>query len=108
MDAAHLAWLKAELGTATDTADLELRYTRLGALRAVALEVLRERLAALLAQPASINVSGVVSINYGETIKALERQILALESGEPLAPDEDADDDVEPFGIIQLVERPRR
>ncbi|MGW3401192.1 hypothetical protein [Streptomyces zhihengii] len=111
MDAATRAWLIAQLGTTTDLTDLDTRYTRLGSSRAVALEVLRERLAALLAQPSTINVSGVVSISYSEIIKALERQITALENGEPPAPDDPADDNTDSssdFGIIRLVERPRR
>ncbi|MEU9014251.1 hypothetical protein AB0D12_31680 [Streptomyces sp. NPDC048479] len=113
MDAAVRAWLLAQLGTTTDTADLELRLTRLGTARPVALEVLRERLASLLAQPASINVPGVVAINFGEIIKALERQIAQLEAGVPPAPDDpDEDGDGLPdgygFDVIRLVERPRR
>ncbi|MFF1916234.1 hypothetical protein ACFVYE_32525 [Streptomyces sp. NPDC058239] len=92
-------------------ADLELRYTRLGTARAVALEVVRERLSELLSSPGSVSVPGVVSINVAANIAAYERQITTLEAGEPPAPDDpadpDADDDGD-FGIIQLVERPRR
>ncbi|MFB9558630.1 hypothetical protein [Streptomyces roseoviridis] len=114
MDAAVRAWLTSQLGTTTDQADLDTRYTRLGTARAVALEVLRERLAALIHdQPSTINVSGVVSLSYAENIKAIERQITALENGEPPAPDDpgtlDPDDGVPGgYGIVQLVERPRR
>ena len=110
MDAAITAWLISQLGTTTDLADLEQRYARLGSARAVALEVLRERKAALvMEQPASIGVSSVVSISYAENIKALERQIAALEAGEPPAPD-DPTDGVSSTGldVIQLIERPRR
>lgn len=113
MDAAVLAWLKAQLGVATDTADLETRLTRLVTARPVALEVVRERLAALRAQPGSVNVSGVVSVNVGENIRAYERQIASLEAGVPLAPDEeDPDGDGTArdtgVGVILLTERPRR
>jgi len=110
MDAAQLAWLRSQLGTATDMADLELRYTRLGTVRAVAIEVLYERKAALIAQPASVNVSSVVSVTFTENIKAIERQIAILESGEPPAPGETPDDttDDTTFGVIRLIERPRR
>ncbi|MFB8122127.1 hypothetical protein ACFVG1_13145 [Streptomyces bacillaris] len=103
------AWLLSELGTTTDVPDLEARYARLRSGRAVAIEVTRERLAALRGQPSTVNVSGVVSVSYTETIKAYERQLAALIAGEPPAPD-DPDDDTsgDGFGLIQLVERPRR
>jgi hypothetical protein len=113
VDAATRAWLLAQLGVATDSADLDQRYTRLGAARAVALEVLYERKAAMvMAQPASLNVSSVVSVAYTENIKAIERQITLLESGQPPAPDDPtspADDTgATGFDVIQLIERPRR
>ncbi|MFD9721006.1 hypothetical protein [Streptomyces sp. NPDC059076] len=113
MDASIQAWLTAQLGTATDLADLEQRYTRLHTARAVALEVIRERLAALRSQPGSVTVSGVVGVNFGENIRAYERQITALEAGEPPAPDDpDEDGDGIPDGTglatIQLIPRPRR
>lgn len=102
------AWLKGELGPDTDLADLETRYQRLGTARAVALEVLRERLAALRAQPSTVNVSGVVAVGYTENIKAYERQIAALENGEPPAPDDPADGSTSSLGMITLHARPRR
>lgn len=112
MDAATRAWLLDQLGTATDLADLEDRYTRLGSARAVALSVLRTRRAALLAQPAKVSVTGVVNVDYAEIIKALERQITELESGRPLAPDEsdpDGDGTVgETMHPIHLIPRRRR
>lgn len=114
MDAATRAWLTMQLGTATDLVDLDARYTRLGTARAVAIEVLYERRAALVhGQPGTVNVPGVVSINVGENIKAIERQIAALEAGTPLAPDEtDPDGDGTAgdtgLGTIRLIERPRR
>ncbi|MGV9226410.1 hypothetical protein ACWDPF_27500 [Streptomyces albogriseolus] len=110
LTAAVTAWLRGELGTTVDLADLEARYTRLGTARAVALEVLRERLAALRAQPSSVNVSGVVSVTFSENIKAYERQIAALENGEPPAPDDPEDDGVgrDGIGLITLHARPRR
>jgi hypothetical protein len=103
------AWLKGELGTTVDLADLEARYTRLGTARAVALEVLRERLAALRAQPSTVNVSGVVSVAFTENIRAYERQIAALENGEPPAPDDpEGDGSRDGIGLITLHARPRR
>ena len=112
LTAAVTAWLKGELGSATDLADLEVRYARLGIARAVALEVVRERLAALRSQPATVNVTGVVSVGIGENIKAYERQIALLESGQPPAPDDPpgtgSDADTVHLGEVRLDERPRR
>jgi hypothetical protein len=103
------AWLLAQLGPATDLADLQARYVRLGSGRAVAVEVVRERLAVLLASPGSVAVSGVVSVSFSENIKAYERQIASLEAGDPPAPD-DPDPGVDPdsWSVVRLVERPRR
>ncbi|MEV5915846.1 hypothetical protein AB0M00_44055 [Streptomyces chartreusis] len=111
MDVATRAWLISQLGTNTDLTDLEARYTRLGKARAVALEILNQRLADLRAQVASVNLSGVVSVTYTENIKAYERQIALLEEGGSPAPDEPAggsDDDTVLLGSFQLVERRRR
>jgi hypothetical protein len=102
------AWLLSQLGTTTSVADLETRYTRLGTARPVALEVLYERKAALLQQPASVNVSSVVAVTFTENIKALERQIALLEQGEPPAPDDPAGTGDSFIGVARLVERPRR
>jgi hypothetical protein len=109
VDTAVTAWLLAQLGPSTDTIDLANRYMRLGTARAVALEVLRERLAALLASPATVNVNSVVAIGTAENIKGYERQIAALEAGEPPAPDDPADAvSADTLGLLVLRERPRR
>lgn len=111
MDAAVTAWLLSQLGRDTDLVDLTARYTRLGTARTVAVEVVRGRLADLLATPGSVSVSGVVSINNAANIAAYERQLTELLSGEPPAPDDPTvpdDEDADGFGLIQLVERPRR
>lgn len=114
MDAAVQAWLIAQLGRSTDLVDLAARYTRLRSARAVALEVLRERRAALVHdQPASVSVSSVVSVAYAENIKAIERDIANLLAGNDLAPDEtDPDGDGtagdDSLRIITLTARARR
>ncbi|MET8585747.1 hypothetical protein ABZX39_33490 [Streptomyces collinus] len=108
MDAAVQAWLLAELGTDTNTADLATRYLRLGSARAVALEILRERLAAMRAQPTSVTVTNVVAVNFTANLAAYERQIARLEAGEPPAPDEDNQTSPDTLGMILLRERPRR
>ncbi|MFJ6069056.1 hypothetical protein ACIQHU_39205 [Streptomyces tendae] len=103
------AWLKGELGSTVDLADLDTRYTRLGHARAVALEVLRERLADLRSQPATLTVTGVVGLGFGENIKALERQIAGLQDGDSPAPDDpEGSDSGNGIGWIVLQARPRR
>ncbi|WP_435059408.1 hypothetical protein [Streptomyces sp. bgisy060] len=72
------AYLRSELGEA-DRADLDARYQRLGSLQAVAVEVLRERRAALVSDPLAVTVQGVATVNNAENVKALERQITSLE-----------------------------
>ncbi|MFJ8677225.1 hypothetical protein [Streptomyces sp. NPDC093589] len=109
MDDATRRWLLSQLGTATDTNDLDDRYTRLGNARAVAIEVLYQRKADLVAQPASVAVSAVVSVTYTENIKALERQIAYLEGGGGDAPDDPCDDESgSGWGVVRLIERRRR
>ncbi|WP_435058513.1 hypothetical protein [Streptomyces sp. bgisy060] len=110
MDDASLRWLLATLGPATDTTDLETRYARLHALRAVALEVLRERRAALLAQPLKVTLTGVVSVDTSGNVAALDRQIAELEDPATPVPGEGTPGDPDaPVGsILYLRERPRR
>ncbi|MFF1444120.1 hypothetical protein [Streptomyces sp. NPDC058295] len=112
MDTAIQAWLVSQLGTTTDLTDLETRYARLGTARAVAIEVLNQRLADLRAQASTVNLSGAVSVSFVENIKSYERKIALLETGEPPAPDEPAtgtdDDGTVLLGTFQLVERRRR
>ncbi|KPI15688.1 hypothetical protein OK074_2133 [Actinobacteria bacterium OK074] len=79
---AEYAYLRSELGEA-DRVDLDGRYQRLGSLQAVAMEVLRERKAALVADPLAVTVQGVATVNNAENVKALERQIAGLADDEP-------------------------
>lgn len=110
VDTATQAWLISQLGTATDLPDLNARYTRLGAARPVALEILNQRLADLRSQAATVSVSSVVSVSIAENIKAYERQIAALEAGGSPAPGEPGtvDDGTVLLGSFRLVERGRR
>ncbi|MFF7469922.1 hypothetical protein [Streptomyces sp. NPDC008092] len=89
MDIAVRAWLLAQLGPTTDTADLDARYARLSSVRAVANEVLAERRAKLLADPLRMTVDGVVTIDQSNNLAGLERQITTLV--DLVAPDELAD-----------------
>ncbi|GAA2656879.1 hypothetical protein [Streptomyces vastus] len=75
---AEYAYLRSELGE-TDRTDLEGRYLRLGSLQAVAVEVLRERRAALVSDPLAVTVQGVATVNNAENVRAIERQIASLE-----------------------------
>lgn len=81
------AWLLAQLGSGTDVADLESRYRRLGSVKAVALEVLAERRAALLADPLRVTVDGVVTTDHSENLRGIERVIGLIAQG--TAPGED-------------------
>ncbi|WP_438491816.1 hypothetical protein [Streptomyces asiaticus] len=76
---AEYAYLRSELGEA-DRTDLDARFQRLdGSLQAVAIEVLRERKAALVSDPLAVTLQGIATVNNAENVKALERQISALE-----------------------------
>ncbi|MGW3400106.1 hypothetical protein [Streptomyces zhihengii] len=51
---------------------------RLGSVEAVAVEVLRERRAALVADPLAVTIQEVATVNTAENVKAIERQIAGL------------------------------
>lgn len=102
MDETTQQWLLSQLGSKTDLADLATRYARLHTARAVALEVLRERRADLLASPLVLGVSNVLNVSYASNITAIERQIAELEDpGAPPAPDEPGYGD--PAGYITTI-----
>ncbi|MFC9643363.1 hypothetical protein ACFTZF_33125 [Streptomyces mirabilis] len=100
MDQPVLSWLLAQLGTSTDTADLEIRFARLGSARAVALEVLAERRAKLLADPLRLTVDGVVTMDNTNNLTGTERQITGVMTA--VAPDDTAPAD----GVAELVAAP--
>ncbi|MFD5451193.1 hypothetical protein [Streptomyces sp. NPDC127100] len=110
MDEASRRWLLATLGPATDTTDLETRYARLHSLRAVALEVLRERRATLIAQPLKVTLSGVVSVDTSGNVTVLDRLIAELEDPTTPVPGEETPGEgtEQSSGILRLRERPRR
>ncbi|MFJ1796060.1 hypothetical protein [Kitasatospora griseola] len=82
MDPTALAWLLAQLGPSSNPDDLTARYHRLGTARAVALEVLAERRAALLTDPLRLTVDGVVTVDRTGNLAGVERQITALQAAE--------------------------
>ncbi|MGX1668548.1 hypothetical protein [Streptomyces sp. NPDC055400] len=106
MNSDVLRWLQAQLGPNTDPSDLDDRYERLQSARAVAFEVLHERIAALVAEPLKVTVSGVATIDNSSNVAVLERRAAQLDS-------ETAPDDVPVTGrdlvtTVQLCARPRR
>ncbi|MGW2021995.1 hypothetical protein [Streptomyces decoyicus] len=103
MDEFQRSWLMAQLGPDTDAADLERRYLRLRSVRAVALEVLGQRRAKLLADPLKVTVDGVVTMDLQENLRGIERQIEQCRQSP--APDdaEDADEGDEGLVMTWLV-----
>ncbi|MEU6318137.1 hypothetical protein [Streptomyces sp. NPDC047009] len=105
VDSAVLAWLLAQLGPTTDQGDLQTRYTRLGEARAVALEVLSERRAKLLADPLQLTVNGVVTMDQSNNLTGLERQIASVEAA--TAPDDVAGGDTLVIAPLESARRRR-
>lgn len=106
MDSAVLAWLLAQLGPATGQSDLQTRYDRLGSARAVALEVLFERRAKLLAEPLQLTVNGVATLDQSNNLTGLERQIASMEDA--TAPDEAGGGDTLVIASLQRAHHRRR
>ncbi|MEU0166821.1 hypothetical protein ABZ214_15345 [Streptomyces iakyrus] len=106
MNSDVLSWLQAQLGPATDTADLASRYERLGSARAVALEVLRERIAGLVAEPLKVTVNGVATIDNSANVAALERQVAQISTAD--APDDPTPAEHNMLTTVHLCSRPRR
>ncbi|MDN0193902.1 hypothetical protein [Streptomyces sp. S.PNR 29] len=102
MDEFQRSWLLAQLGPDTDLADLERRFFRLRSVRAVALEVLGERRAKLLADPLKVIVDGVVTMDLQENLRGLERQIEQVRHGPaPEGGPDDEDDALDP--VIEVT-----
>lgn len=75
-----LAVIRSHVGSTPNDADLTARWERLGTVEKVALEVLRGRLADLLAAPASLRVDGDYSESWGKNIDALRVKVRELEA----------------------------
>ncbi|MCY0929471.1 hypothetical protein OTB20_25375 [Streptomyces sp. H27-H1] len=101
-----LHWLAAQLGPDADPVDLAQRYERLGSARAVADEMLHERIATLLAEPLRVTVNGVATIDHASNVAALERRLGQLSS--QTAPDDGPVGAPEMILSVPLVARPRR
>ncbi|MGW1597622.1 hypothetical protein [Streptomyces sp. NPDC002343] len=103
MDEFQRSWLLAQLGPDTDPADLERRYFRLRSVRAVALEVLGERRAKLLADPLKVTVDGVVTMDLQENLRGVERQIEQVRQAPALDGPEDEGDADEAMAVTWLT-----
>ncbi|MFC4512207.1 hypothetical protein [Streptomyces ehimensis] len=101
-----MSWLLAQLGPDTDTTDLQTRYLRLRSARAVALEILNERLAKLLAEPLKVSVNGVVTVDQTTNVSALERRITAVAAD--TAPDDTPTAGRDLLTTVALCPRRRR
>nr|WP_223184470.1 hypothetical protein [Streptomyces sp. CBMA152] len=99
-------WLQAQLGPDIDVADLAARYERLYSARAVAVEVLHERIAALVAEPLKVTINGVATIDNSANVTALERRAARL-ADEP-TPDETSTVDDGLLTAVPLRARDRR
>lgn len=76
--ATELAWLKSELGSTESDTDLAIRYERLGTAPAVAVEILKERRAKILASPMKLTVNNVATVDNTSNLAALDRRISYL------------------------------
>ncbi|MEV0370567.1 hypothetical protein AB0I10_12160 [Streptomyces sp. NPDC050636] len=101
-----LRWLQAQLGPDTDAEDLTARYERLHSAKAVALEVLYERVAALVAEPLKVTVNGVATIDNSANVAALERR--AAQIADETAPDDPPATGHDLLTTVQLCARRRR
>ncbi|MFC7813679.1 hypothetical protein ACFUTR_03310 [Streptomyces sp. NPDC057367] len=103
MDEFQRSWLLAQLGPDTDPAELERRYFRLRSVRTVALEVLGERRAKLLADPLKVTVDGVVTMDLQENLRGVERQIEQVRQAPAPDDPEDEDDADEAVAVTWLT-----
>ncbi|MFD7407984.1 hypothetical protein ACFV7R_36235 [Streptomyces sp. NPDC059866] len=101
VDEFQRSWLLAQLGPDTDLADLERRFFRLRWVRAVALEVLGERHAKLLADPLKVTVDGVATMDLQENLRGIERQIDQVRQAP--APDDRGEEDEEAEWVMAVT-----
>jgi hypothetical protein len=85
LSAGDLSVVRSHVGSTSPPtdADLHAAYDRLGSPEAVALEVLRGRLADMLANPTKFTADGDFTESYEANIKALQAQIATLEKVVP-------------------------
>lgn len=106
LTAAETAYLQSELGSGVDLADMQVRYDRLGSAKAVALEVIRQRLADALQAPTSFSIPGVYQETTTGNVSALQEQLKRV------ATEADVDGDGIPdsgaSGVLQVQKLRRR
>lgn len=83
---ADRAYFRTQLGTTIDETDLLSRLGRLLTNDAVAVEVLQERLATLLAAPLAFTIPGEYQADNKTNVTELQKKINDLLSGEGLGP----------------------
>lgn len=79
-DGATLAQIRSWVGSEPSNDDLAVRFERLGSTNLTALEVLRERRANLLADPAKVSVDGDASWDWSKNLEVLDKQVAELET----------------------------
>lgn len=77
--AAIRSWVGTDPTDPTDS-DIEAAHARLGSVEAVALEILRGRLADMVREPARFTVDGDAGWSYEKNLAELRTQIGQLES----------------------------
>ncbi|MFI7322725.1 hypothetical protein [Streptomyces venezuelae] len=101
-----LHWLQALLGSDTPPEELASRYERLGTARAVAHEVLQERIAQLLSDPLKVTVNGIATVDSSPNLTALERRLAQLDTA--TAPDDSPAAGPAAVSVIALRARAQR
>jgi hypothetical protein len=101
-DAAALAVIRSYIGAKTPPSDNDLTASldRLKTAEAVALEILRGRLADMLASPASVSLSGDWSQDASANIRALKDQVADLQDKVTATSEEGLD---QVIGVARLV-----
>lgn len=102
---AQLAWLRSVLGASTDSLDLQTRYTRLGNVRDVALEVMRIRYTTMITAPMKVNLSGVASVDWTGNATQLKQYMETIAALEPDPSAESPADEI-PGGTVQIYNFP--
>lgn len=72
--------VRSWVGTAADLTDLDTLLDELGTPEAVALQLLRQQYADLLARPTKLDVDGDVSADWSANLNALASRIKSLEA----------------------------